>query len=160
MNTALLGKVLETVYDQPLEVILSDMIWGPAGVAPAMWRTNPTTGRASAYCCLYARPLDWIMVGRFLLENGVDDPFLPQDLWQEWIAPDLPDPTRAVGHYGWHLRHDVLDRQGEALSGPFSYFAGHDGQIVYLLPEQDAVVVRFGAKPQLLHSTLYTLFSQ
>ena len=113
----------------------------------------------SAYCCLYARPYDWLMVGRFLLRNGgKDTPFLRQHLWQSWILPDLSAETRRAGVYGWQIRHDVLDRAGAGAQGPFAYMMGHGGQVVYLLPGLDAVVVRFGAQPQLLHSTLYELF--
>ena len=158
-NTAVLGLMLERVYGQPLPVILSRLIWSPAGAQDAYWRSNPETGRASAYCCLYARPLDWVRVGRFLLENGRPGaPFLPQDLWSQLVMPDVPPDARREGHYGLHIRHDVLDRAGEALQGPFAYLMGHGGQVVYLLPRQDLVVVRFGGEPQLLHSTLYELF--
>ncbi len=157
-NTALLGLAVERAYDRSLESLLSDMIWKPAGASDGFWRRNPTTGRASPYCCLYARPLDWLRVGRFVLNNGTEGAaFLPEDLWQMWITPDLPAAQRAKGSYGLQTRHDVLDRPGQTLQGPFAYMMGHGGQVVYLLPEQDMVVVRFGAEPQLLHSTLYEL---
>ncbi|SMX29691.1 Beta-lactamase [Pelagimonas phthalicica] len=158
VNTALLGLAVEAAYGEPLDALLSRLIWSPAGAAEAYWRENPTSGRVSAYCCLYARPLDWLRVGRFLLNNGTaDNPLLPEDLWREWILPDLPPKLRQSGAYGWQIRHDILDRTGETLSGPFAYMMGHGGQMVYLLPEADMVVVRFGTKPQLLHSTLYEL---
>lgn len=160
-NTALLGLVLERAYGRPLPDLLSDLIWKPAGAADAWWRTYPSGEGVSAYCCLYARPLDWLRVGRFLLDNGLDNgaeaPFLPLPLWREFVLPSLDAEARQQGAYGLHLRHDVLDRTGEALQGPFAYLMGHRGQMVYLLPEEDTVVVRFGADPQLLHSTLYEL---
>ncbi|WP_208350660.1 serine hydrolase domain-containing protein [Pseudaestuariivita rosea] len=156
VNTALLGAVLEATYDQPLSQILSDLIWKPAGAATADWRAYSKAEGVSAYCCLYARAEDWLRVGRYLLNNGTPaDPFLPEDLWRDLILPQLEASQRRQGAYGWHLRHDVLDRDGEKLSGPFAYFMGHGGQILYLLPDHDIVVVRFGARPQLLHSTLY-----
>ena len=155
--TALLGLMLERAYGRSLPDLLSELIWKPAGAARADWRRYPRDQRATAYCCLYARPVDWARVGAFLLANGTpDEPFLPRAPWSEFILPDL-GPARREGVYGWHIRHDVLDREGEPLSGPFAYAMGHDGQIMYLLPDHDAVVVRFGATPQLLHSTLYEL---
>lgn len=158
-NTALLGLALERVYDQPLPELLSSLIWKPAGAADAYWRRYPAGRGVSAYCCLYARPLDWIRVGRFLLDNGIQgNPFLPQALWNEFLLPNLDAQVRRQGSYGDQLRHDVLDRPGEPAQGPFAYFMGLDGQMVYLLPKQDAVVVRFGERMQLLHSTLYELF--
>ena len=159
VNTALLGAVLEAVYDRPLPEILSEQIWRPAGAAEAYWRAVPETVEVSAYCCLYARPVDWVAVGRFLLDNGsAADPFLPEDLWHAWLLPQLAPEVRREGAYGWHLRHDVLDREGAPVGGAFAYFMGHGGQMLYLMPSEDLVVVRFGEQPQLLHSTLYDLF--
>ena len=157
-NTALLGLVLETVYGRPLPEILSDQIWRPAGAATAQWRLTPAGQGVSAYCCLYARPVDWLKVGEFLLRNGGAEPFLQPDLWQDFILPDLTPAARQQGVYGWHIRHDVLDRDGAGIAGPFAYMTGLDGQMVYLIPGADTVVVRFGERVQLLHSTIYDLF--
>lgn len=158
-NTALLGLMLERVYDMPLPELLSSLIWKPAGAADAWWRRYPAGEGVSAYCCLYARPLDWVRVGRFLLDNGTPgSPFLPEALWRDLLLPDLAPQARRQGVYGDQVRHDVLDRPDAALRGAFAYFSGLDGQMVYFLPAQDAVVVRFGARMQLLHSTLYELF--
>ena len=158
INTALLGAVLEVAYDMPLPQLLSDLIWKPAGAVDADWQVYSRNDGVTAYCCLFARPRDWLRVGRFLLENGTsEDPFLPVDLWQEFILPDLTISLRHESTYGWHLRHDILDRDGETLAEPFAYFMGHGGQMLYLLPESDMVVVRFGEHQQLLHSTLYEL---
>lgn len=158
VNTALLGAVLEVAYDQSLAQLLSELIWKPAGAADADWRIHSKNDGVSAYCCLYARPTDWLHVGRYLLNNGTPEaPFLPNDLWRDFIRPDLTASVRQEGIYGWHLRHDVLDRDGEKLAEPFVYFMGHGGQMLYLLPDSDMVVVRFGERLQLLHSTLYEL---
>ncbi len=158
-NTAILGRLLERVYDLPLEQLLSEMIWKPAGAAGAHWRQYPDGSGVSAYCCLCARPLDWMRVGRFLMDNGTaDQPFLPSAMWQEFIMPPLPTTERAQGVYGLHVRHDVLDRAEARTQGPFAYFLGHGGQVLYILPDQNSIVVRFGAHQQLLHSTLYELF--
>ncbi len=159
-NTALLGRVLERVYDMPLQGLLSDTIWAPAGAGEAVWRAYPNGEGVSAYCCLYARASDWLAVGRFLLTNGAPEaPLLPEDLWRDWLQPSLPPAARRAGVYGDHLRHDVLDREGAEVQAPFAYFMGHGGQILYLVPDLEAVVVRFGAEPQLLHSTLYEVLA-
>ena len=157
-NTALLGLVLETVFGQPMPDILSDQIWRPAGAATAQWRLTPAGQGGSAYCCLYARPIDWLKVGAFPLHNGGAEPFLPPDPWQDFILPDLAADVRQQGAYGWHIRHDVLDRAGQGIAGPFAYMTGLEGQMVYLIPGADTVVVRFGGQVQLLHSTIYDLF--
>ncbi|GFE63143.1 serine hydrolase [Litoreibacter roseus] len=122
VNTALLGAVLEAVYNQSLSQILSDLIWEPAGAASADWLSYSRADGVVAYCCLHARPKDWLQVGRYLLDNGTpEQPFLADNPWRDFILPDLAVSQRREGSYGWHLRHDVLDHEGETLAGPFAY---------------------------------------
>lgn len=156
VSTALLGAILEKVYDTPLETLLSEKIWAPAGAATAAWRKPRKGNSVSAYCCLYASARDWIRVGMFLEANGTPaSPFLPQPLWREFLGLDVGYAERAVDHYGNHTFQNVLDRPGQSLQGPFTYFMGQDGQILYLMPDEDLVVYRAGERYQLLHSTLY-----
>lgn len=156
INTALLGAMLEEVYSVSLAELLAQKIWQPAGAAEAHWRSYPGSGRTTPYCCLFGRAEDWALVGLYLMRNGRPGaPFLPGDLWNYWIGADIADADRAHGAYRNHMRHDVLDREGEALAGPFAYFLGQGGQVVYLKPDADLVVIRFGEGLQLLHSTLY-----
>ena len=155
INTALLGAVLEERYGEPLADLLAEKIWRPAGAAAAHWRTYPASGKTTAYCCLFATASDWALVGRFLMRNGSDAPFLPDELWQYWIGADIAAADRAHGAYRAQMRYDILDRPGEKLAGPFVYFLGQGGQLVLMKPEDDLIVARFGDGGQLIHSTLY-----
>ena len=158
-NTALLGAVLERVYRKPLHELLSEKIWRPAGARTVLWRRHGVGGPVSPYCCLYARPRDWLQVAVYLAQNGQPDaPFLPPALWRAFYGQHLRPVDLRDGHYGHHVRHDILDRVGEPLQGRFTYFSGADGQVVYTLPDEKLVVVRFGAGRQLLHSTLYAVW--
>lgn len=165
VNTALLGLVLERAYGRPLAEILALEVWQPSGAGPAHWRQYAPDGRVSAYCCLYARARDWVQVAHFLQANGrlqtngtSGEPFLPHVLWQRLMGLGLSPAEREAGAYETHMRHDILNRPGEALQGRFSYFLGQGGQIVYLMPEADLTVVRFGQRHQKLHSTLYAVW--
>lgn len=156
VNTALLGKVLETVYDRPLSDLLGEKVWTPAAAQPALWRQPTPTGMVSAYCCIYATARDWIRVGLFLSENGTAaEPFLPDALWREYMGLDVPLAELEVDHYGAHIRQNVLDRKGQALQGRFTYLMGQGGQLLYLMPQHRLVVYRAGENIPLLHSTLY-----
>jgi CubicO group peptidase (beta-lactamase class C family) len=156
INTALLGALLEQVYALPLAELLSTTIWKPARAGEAAWRLYPKSGKATPYCCLFATAADWALVGRYLMLNGGETgPFLPDELWRYWIGTDIADADRLLGVYRSQMRYDVLDRAEEKLAGPFAYFIGQGGQVVYLKPDEDLVVVRFGDGIQLLHSTLY-----
>lgn len=156
VNTALLGAVLERLYGQPLETLLSEKIWLPAGAQDAVWRKPSVESSVSAYCCIYATARDWLRVGMFFEANGsAADPFLPNKLWREFLGLDVPLSKRLNDHYGNHTLQNVLDRNGEDLQGPFTYFMGQNGQILYIMPEKRPVVYRAGERYQLLHSTLY-----
>ena len=156
VNTALLGEVLETVYQQGLEELISEKLWRPASAAAAAWRQPAVGAPVSAYCCIYATARDWIRIGQYLVENGTTEaPFLPTPLWREFLGLDVSTADRLHDNYGQHVRQNVLDRAGQALQGPFTYFMGQGGQVLYLLPDQQLVVYRSGETVQLLHSTLY-----
>ncbi len=156
VNTAIIGEVLERAYGKPLQEILGEQIWKPAGAAPAEWRRYGEDLRVTPYCCIYARPMDWLKVAQFLLDNGKPGaPFLPEPMWRGLVGLDVPELSLRAGHYENFVYHNVLDRTGEPLQGPFAYFFGSRGQAVYLMPKERLAVVRFGSRVQLLHSTLY-----
>ena len=156
VNTALLGAVLERAYAQPLETILSEKLWAPANARDAEWRRYDAGLSVTPYCCLYARPIDWLHVAQYIASNGTPDaPFLPNDLWRQFVGYDVPVTDLKRGHYAHHVYHNVLDRPGEDLTGTFAYFMGTGGQTTYLMPDQKLVAVRFGGQIQRLHSLLY-----
>ena len=164
INTALLGRVLQKVYQQPLEKILQEKIWKPSlSFRGADWRRFDKDKAVTPYCCLYARPKDWVSVGRYIMSNGravagagKQEGFLPEKLWRLYMGMDIAeDSFSGKSKYGAHIYHNILDRAGEPLQGKFTYMFGSRGQTVYMMPEKDLVVVRFGEKIQLLHSTLY-----
>lgn len=156
VNTAILGMVLERAYGRPLESLLSEKIWTPAGAGSAAWRKPSASGSVSAYCCIYATARDWLHIGIFFASNGsADQPFLPDSLWRHFLGLDVPLEARLNDHYGNHTLQNVLDRKGEDLQGQFSYFMGQNGQILYIMPDKNLVVYRAGGRHQLLHSTLY-----
>lgn len=188
VNTALLGLMLTRIYKQPLNVLLSEKIWKPAGASHAHWRTYTDEGSVTPYCCLFATVEDWAKVAHFLSKNGMTmeqsthqtpyrgeqdeplsgdeivssqplTPFLQSSMVLKYmVANRFEHKDLREGVYGLHVRHDILDRKGETIQGPFTYFVGHGGQLVYMLPEYDLVIVRFGRKHTLLHSTVYFLW--
>ena len=156
VNTAVLGSML-----QPVDQRLAAAIWQPAGAQEARWRRYGDGLDISAYCCLYARARDWVLIARHIMSNGTPGhELLPDDLRRAFMGDDLGDDQLRQGLYRLHAWHDILDRPGETLQGRFTYFMGNGGQAVYLMPEKDLIVVRFGTEPQLLHSTLYEVWKQ
>ncbi len=155
LNTTILGRILEELHGQPLDEILRDELAEPAGAGDFRWRLHPGDGRITAYCCLYATAEWWAAILVHLANNGGDHAILSPEWYGYFLGGDYRDDERHVGQYRSQVRYDILDRDDEQLQGPFLYFAGLDGQVAYLIPDEDLVVVRFGDDYQHLHSTLY-----
>lgn len=156
VNTALLGAIVEKVYDKSLNALLSKFLWQPSGAGDAHWRRYSANASVSPYCCIHATARDWLKVTDFIAKNGNEkNRLLPDHLWRQLLGRDLEQKLLTKGHYGYHIRHDILDRKGEEIQGPFAYFMGLGGQMIWLMPEKDLIIVRFGDKHQLLHSTMY-----
>jgi CubicO group peptidase (beta-lactamase class C family) len=156
INTALIGAMLPAIDKR-----LSDEVWSQAGSGNAHWRRYAARSDVSAYCCLYARARDWVLAARFIMKNGTPGHrLLGDEFHRAFLGEDLASSELSQGAYRLHAWHDILDRPGEPLQGRFTYFMGNGGQAVYLMPEKDLIVVRFGERPQLLHSTLYEAWRQ
>ncbi len=157
LNTAILGRILEEVRGQPLEQLVDERLAEPAGAGGFYWRRYTSADEVSAYCCIYATAMWWARIGRFVLDNGPDGQFLTDELHAYALGLDYDDDVLRDGEYRSQIRYDILDRDGEDLQGPFVYFSGLGGQITYLVPGEDLVIVRFGDGYQLFHSTLYEI---
>lgn len=155
-NTALLGRILEEAYQKPLDQILFEEIVEPAGADGFYWRQYTSEERISPYCCLYATVEWWAKVANYLMDNGKPtNKMLNEELFSYFMGDDLTEQTLKDGEYRSQIRYDTFDREGEQLKGTFMYFSGLGGQIVYIVPQENLVIVRFGKKYQLLHSTVY-----
>ncbi len=159
INTAILGALLTKIYRQPLEKILSDKLWKPAGAGGARWRRYDRGKPVSPYCCIYASARDWLRIGIFLANNGsVGTPFLPKKLWNSYMNGGYSTAELSTNRYGLHVYHNILDRQGQSLQGRFTFAFGNMGQVIYMMPDKDFVVVRLGERVAPLHSTLYAVW--
>ena len=48
-STALLGHVVEKACELPIQQVLSDVIWSPAGAGDAHWRKIPKADEVAVY---------------------------------------------------------------------------------------------------------------
>jgi len=89
----------------------------------------------------WATARDWSKLGLLYLHNGT---WNGEELFTEkWVKyATTPTPT-SDGSYGAHIR---LNAGGKYANVPKNmyFFSGYQGQNVYILPDQDLVVVRMG----------------
>lgn len=139
-NTLLLGYIIEKVSGGTISKYLENKIWKPLGMeAPASWSLDRNDANAieKAFCCLQARAIDFAKLGRLYLNGGNWNG--KQIVSKRWVELSThSDPSGNNKHFynnNWGI-------------GPFkygSYFAvGLFGQYLYMYPEKNIIIVRFG----------------
>lgn len=146
-NPVLLGLVLEAATGENVTDYFQRSLWEAIGAEyDATWSVS-STGETlpKMESGLNASPLDFARLGLLLLNDGVA--YGRRVLPARWVDDVLtPDAKRVVEpeadlHYqqGWWVYAPVGGRQ-HAVAGQ-----GHLGQYVFVYPELDVVVARFGS---------------
>ena len=158
LDAQLLGLVLERATGEPYAKYLSRRLWRPLGAGEAWVRLDRDGGSTRTFCCLQATARDWARVGELVRRGGVvqlDDRerrILTADSVMQLLTP--APLNRAVG-MSWFLEPTPLVPRSVAGDRPLPvptafdakgvvYAGGRGGQRVYVLPAQNAVVVRIG----------------
>jgi len=148
--------VLERATGKRYAHFLSETVWQAIGAGDAFaWLDRPH-GLARTFCCLLARPRDWLRVGLLIKDGGQADG--RQVLSPEWIAA-MTAPSPANASYGMHIwrgsPHVAHRSYGSGaapplpIGAPFAapdmlIFDGAVGQRIYVSRAQDLVIVRIG----------------
>ncbi|MEZ5459266.1 MAG: DUF3089 domain-containing protein [Steroidobacteraceae bacterium] len=156
--TQLLQFVLERATGRRYADYLRERLWQPLGGGAARVRLDRPNGNAQVFCCLQARPRDWLRVGLMLSKHGSLDgrTVLPLDTFLQLTAPSPLAPNFAMQQI-WrgspYSRVRMMDSRNPArglpMSAPFAiddvfYLEGRGGQRVYVVPSRELVVVRQG----------------
>ena len=139
-NTLLLGYIIEKVTGGTISKYFEDKIWKPLGMeAPASWSLDRKDDKAieKSFCCLEARAIDFAKLGRLYLNHGNWNG--KQIVSKKWVELSThSDPSGNNKHFynnNWGI--------GPLKYG--SYFAvGLFGQYLYMYPEKNIIIVRFG----------------
>lgn len=143
-NTELLAMVVESATGKKLSDYVSEKFWKPMGAKySALWCLDKKNGMEKAYCCFNSNARDFARWGKLVLNNGVwnNDTLISPEYIIATTTPAayLKDESgQAINYYGfqWWILHD----QDEAIP----YMRGILGQYVFVLKDENAVVVRLG----------------
>ncbi|MDX2145148.1 MAG: serine hydrolase [Rhodospirillaceae bacterium] len=145
---------------------LGDAILKPIGAAGGKIWVNREGGMPHGGCCLMLPPETWLRIGVMVLNYGA---VAGREVLPSWWVTEMRKPSRNNPHFGlmtWlgqpytqrRLFHrpnspnNAAPRPGAFHSEPYLaddlfLFDGMNGQIVYMVPSQDLVIVRTGLRP-------------
>jgi len=156
IDTQLLGWVVEKALDNPIPNLIEQYLWHPLGAQfNAHISTDVPGGRAKMAGGFQARPIDIAKLGLLYLKKGM---WLGTQLLPEsWTTvPQSRDTTAGnwmgYRHSFWQLTANINLFKEQ----PKDFFAsGFGGQIIYVNPETNTVIVRVGERAKGLNWWYY-----
>jgi CubicO group peptidase (beta-lactamase class C family) len=163
-DTQLLAMAVERAVGQPLARYAEHKLWQPMGAQhDASWSLDSAgSGQARAFCCLNARPVDYLRFGQMVLNGGelngrriVSAAWLQQSTAAQSGLPGATDSARRnlehagkphAAFYAWQWRRRALPDITPLQPGPMIYAQGLHGQILLIDPESQTVVLRLGQR--------------
>jgi CubicO group peptidase (beta-lactamase class C family) len=155
-STQLAGQALEVALGERYGPWLSRVLWAPLGAEDAEIWLDREGGNPHYFCCLQARPRDWLRVGELLRQEGrVGD---KQVVDADWVRT-ITAPSPLNPNFGMNIwrgsPHDPQRGYGlgvamkVAAKDPFArddviYIDGAGGQRVYVVPSEELVIIRVG----------------
>ena len=133
-ETNLVGALLRAAIGNNASSYLAAKVWRPFMEHPASWSIS--AGGELGGCCIHATLRDYARLGRFALRGGVlpdGTPTLPDG----WI---LESTTGSKGNPGYGYLWWLWDAGAYAAIGIF-------GQLIWIDPRQDVVIVTHSAAP-------------
>ena len=159
-NPLLLGLVIERAAGQTVASFLEENIWKPMGAEfDASWSLDSEAdGFEKMESGINARAIDFARFGCLYRDGGVVDgkQIIPPDWIKESLSDHHADRTdfyknefgrkiKNAKNGGWYSYFWYgLKREGSVQNDFFA--AGNKSQIIYISPQADLVIVRFGKK--------------
>lgn len=142
-NTIILGLMLEKATGTPLAQYAQEKLWTPIGATkPAFWAKDKPNGITKAFCCFYATARDYAKLGLLVLNKGSYNgtQIIDKQYIEKITSPSnwLKFRKKTVDFYALHIWRAKYNNK------MIPYFQGMFGQYIFIFPEENAVVVRFG----------------
>lgn len=142
-NTVIATHTMQQLLGQELNdqvTSLRTRLFEPLNIHSAVIETDQTgTFQGSSY--MYATAHDWARLALLYMNDGIAPDgtrMLPED-WYDIVATPTAGSDEEYGLGFW------LPREGGILPMETIMMSGFQGQWAFIMPEQDLVIVRFGA---------------
>jgi CubicO group peptidase (beta-lactamase class C family) len=134
-NSAILGYVVSIATGEKLSDYAAEKLWQPIGAEhPAYWSLDKKDGMEKAYCCFNSNARDFARLGKLYLDSGKWNG--KQIVPKEYVIASITPKLTAYYGYNWWIT-----RYGKHY---VPYTAGLFGQYVYVIADENMVVVRLG----------------
>lgn len=143
-ETQIIAWVIENAYKKPIAELFSEKIWSKIGAEhDALWSLDKKDGVAKAFCCVNSNARDFARLGKLVLQNGQwnGEQIVPEAYLKEATSPAtwLKDRDgNTLDYYGYQFW--IIQHRGLTIP----YFRGVKGQMIFVIPEKNAIVVRLG----------------
>ena len=139
-STMLLSRVIESATGMEAEAYMRKKLVEPLQFARYEWWRDGG-GHTLTYCCIDATPRDFAKIGQLFLQDGIwgGQQVVPKSWIDAVWRDDSPNPSYAL-HFWRNRPGGNPDRP--TLPRSLVYAQGHDGQHIFMFPEQNLLVVR------------------
>ena len=143
--TQILGYIIRNATKKSIAENAQEYLWQPLGAeSDAIWSVDKN-GMEKSFCCLNATARDFAKLGQLVLQHGRWDStqVIDSNYILQMITPQslLKDPQgRTCDWYGFQTW--MINYKGHQIP----YFRGILGQFIFVVPDENAVIVRLGKK--------------
>lgn len=145
-DTQVLGLIVENVFGKSISALVSERFMYPMGAEhDALWLLDGSERHEKAFCCFNAVARDYARFGQLILNKGkwngqqiVSEAYVNAAVSPATYLKDPTEKNAPVDFYGyqyWIFQHRGVPVY--AMNGLF-------GQYVFILPQQNVVIVRLG----------------
>jgi CubicO group peptidase (beta-lactamase class C family) len=143
----LLAFIIEKATGEKISDYVSRKIWTPLHAEEdALWSLDKKDGMEKAYCCFNSNARDFAKLGQLILNKGQCDgnQIVSEQYINDAITADSTLTVKKDGttnrRYGFQFW--ILEKKGHKIP----YFRGILGQYIFVIPDENAIVVRLGKK--------------
>ncbi|MDN5201397.1 serine hydrolase [Fulvivirgaceae bacterium BMA10] len=147
-TTNIVSKIIRNTFQSDLTYLSfpREALFNKLGMQSATMEID-ASGSFVGSSFMYATARDWARFGLLYLNDGVwnNERILPEG----WVSYSThPTPLVPMGNYGAHWWLNAGDEEGNrkfpSLPQDAYYAAGHEGQIIMIVPSKKTVIVRLG----------------
>ncbi|MGV9823807.1 serine hydrolase domain-containing protein [Nocardia xishanensis] len=136
-DSYVLATIVARATGQTCSDYLSKKIWQPLGMeADAYWMLDAPGGQELGGSCIQATLRDYARFGQFILTGG--DGVLPKGWRDQAGNPSAPGSDSYYGYQWWTISPTPTPI-------PAFFGAGINGQRLYIIPDENVVIVNWGA---------------